>query len=673
MHALNGHCDSYLLDPSLGLIDLNKAKFDMAELCMLRIAYIFDTAACSEVALLNKARQGQFAFQDYPVFHWLDHLHDLYSSNTETFSSQILQLIGRASALLKNYGKNTPNAVDLVSETENISAANSDVLRHIQEARLLQGTVQSLPTAFTPNQRTWADLEIGQHDEPLTKDVYLLARNTSAIENAFEEKTSDLGLLYCAYGRLPFRCYYLGCRRFHLGFPTRKLRDGHSKSHDRSFKCEQASCSGAILGFPSQRALDLHFSLCHEMDSKESYFPNIKCQSLWKSLEEAIDHNDCDALRQLVVEAQTNHNRPKGYLLRALKKGNDDAAEILLDHLADRAELAFSDKKNLDSLYYAAEHGFVQLFKQLLKRLLSLQSDSKSSLDTGILRSVSAAARRGHVEIVRAVLQYYSDRGHYPDHGYKVARNAAMKAGKEDVALLFCSSIPEVDRSSQANALEESIEYGLRSCVKLILTNYGIPNNPRWSDIAPFITSGIDRAVEMCMERGLNSPDVQLRSAVMKDDVVALRLALERGAKIDGKTGKGHTALSLAAQHGHLDSLRLLLEHGAVVDGSSGSYPPLSIAVRYGHEDIVKTLLDYDAKVEAPQAYGNSLYAAAEQGHERIVQMLLDAGANINCEILQGTQVCRTPLEVAIKNKHASVAKMLLEQGARSKSSRRGI
>ena len=61
-------------------------------------------------------------------------------------------------------------------------------------------------------------------------------------------------------------------------------------------------------------------------------------------------------------------------------------------------------------------------------------------------------------------------------------------------------------------------------------------------------------------QRKLNA---KLRQAAARDDVSALREALEQGAQLEGRSSCGSTALSVAAQFGSLACLGELLEAGA--------------------------------------------------------------------------------------------------------------
>ncbi len=95
---------------------------------------------------------------------------------------------------------------------------------------------------------------------------------------------------------------------------------------------------------------------------------------------------------------------------------------------------------------------------------------------------------------------------------------------------------------------------------------------------------------------------------------------LNSGADVDAPSKYKATALSFAAQHGHLEVVRLLLDHDAKVNVKDTFYQltPLYWAAARGHTSIVQALLD--AGADEPLA---ALAIACKQGRAETVSAIL--------------------------------------------------
>ncbi|KAJ7152700.1 ankyrin repeat-containing domain protein [Mycena crocata] len=126
--------------------------------------------------------------------------------------------------------------------------------------------------------------------------------------------------------------------------------------------------------------------------------------------------------------------------------------------------------------------------------------------------------------------------------------------------------------------------------------------------------------------------------------------------------------LHRAAKYGHKNVVRLLIENGADVDGIT---PPgllnrgrqstaLIEASKYGHEEVVRLLLENGANVNFHGfRTGNALLVACQNAHEKTARILIEHGADVNLEGIE------TPVSAAARMGFDSVAKLLLENGAR--------
>ena len=146
---------------------------------------------------------------------------------------------------------------------------------------------------------------------------------------------------------------------------------------------------------------------------------------------------------------------------------------------------------------------------------------------------------------------------------------------------------------------------------------------------------------------------------------------LQSRADIDSQAEDGRTALSLAAQGGHMSYVQivqLLLQKDADIEMTDeSSQTPLSWAAKKnGHAKIVGLLLDKKANFETRDCNDQTpLSVAAREGHIKVVRLLLEGKADIE------TRDCnyQTPLLLAVESDHPEVVELLLEKNAQIKDS----
>jgi ankyrin repeat protein len=133
-----------------------------------------------------------------------------------------------------------------------------------------------------------------------------------------------------------------------------------------------------------------------------------------------------------------------------------------------------------------------------------------------------------------------------------------------------------------------------------------------------------------------------------------IELLLDFGAAIEGRgTRKWETPLFTALAFGMIDAAEVLAKRGARIE--------LPTAAGLGLVDQAARLLP-SAEAEARH---RALSLAAQHGHVEIVRLLLDAGENTDRYNLEGNHPHTTPLHQAVLGGHEAVVRLLVERGAR--------
>jgi ankyrin repeat protein len=139
---------------------------------------------------------------------------------------------------------------------------------------------------------------------------------------------------------------------------------------------------------------------------------------------------------------------------------------------------------------------------------------------------------------------------------------------------------------------------------------------------------------------------------------------LTDGVDINAWDDGGHTALSLATQHGFVPSVKLLLDRKAdpnKADRDSG-WRPITYAAFYGYDRVAAMLIDAGADVNATNEDGDrALLHAVFRGQTHIVKLLLERGADFRPANSKGY----TPLMAAEHRRYADIAKILKSAGAK--------
>uniref|UniRef100_A0A3Q1EJA5 Ankyrin repeat domain 50-like n=1 Tax=Acanthochromis polyacanthus TaxID=80966 RepID=A0A3Q1EJA5_9TELE len=219
------------------------------------------------------------------------------------------------------------------------------------------------------------------------------------------------------------------------------------------------------------------------------------------------------------------------------------------------------------------------------------------------------AAQEGHWSTVRLLLDRRSPIDHRAYDGHS-ALSAALLEGHADVAELLMKRGADTDvRDAEGRPLLYLLVLeGRLDMATLLIEKGGVPLESRDSEgrTALHVASwqGCVEIVDLLLNHGAN-PNAQdaegrppMHSVAWTGSAkVGRRLLEANGVNIHLACHQGATALSIAAQVGHVNIVGMLLERGANPDHiDKYGRSPVKVAGKHGHFNIVRLLESYGAK-----------------------------------------------------------------------------
>ncbi|CAC5406432.1 unnamed protein product [Mytilus coruscus] len=323
---------------------------------------------------------------------------------------------------------------------------------------------------------------------------------------------------------------------------------------------------------------------------------NDGCSSLyWASQNGYIDV--VKELLQHSAEVNQRDNNDVSPLFIASQKGHVDVVKVLLQHTQDVNKCSYDGVSPLSR----ASH-FNQM--EVVKVLLQCDEIDINLTDNKGRSALYWASRKGHVDVVKKLLQHSADVNQYDYHGNS-ALYIASQMGHVDVVRELLQHSPDVNKYS------------------------------------------IDGVSPLSRASYLNRTEVV--EVLLQCDAVDINLCDNNAC----------SSLYWASQGGHIDIVKELLQHAADVNQcDNNGVSPLYTASEEGHVGVVNELLQHSAKTNHCDNDGTSpLFIASQEGHVEVVTSLLQHSAEVNLSDNDGT----SPLCIASQNGHVDVVKELLQ------------
>ncbi|KAH6603971.1 hypothetical protein Trco_007417 [Trichoderma cornu-damae] len=337
----------------------------------------------------------------------------------------------------------------------------------------------------------------------------------------------------------------------------------------------------------------------------------------------------------------------------------------------------------------------------------------QSSFDKDCWFAIMEAARAGHSEVVRKLLQHVSvdeeelqtalylgaGNGNVGTLGALVKKiprletfqwprlllHRASAIGLEDLLASMLQSgydINELSSFSNAPSTTIAVWWNCVSSMEVLLNwrpkaDLSIKDESGDTPFSCAVYKGKPRMIEMILQAGENIGDktrfgqTPVQIAVYNYRHEAANILIEAGADVNGG-GKGDVyylkpPLLLAANLGALECARTLLVHGADPLVSCATGTSLYEAVVNNNVEIAQLLLEQEQKPDldaCPPGEKMLLMRAVDTGNVEIVSTLIKYGIKVDCVDPEGGPLFITPLSLACYQGNLDIVKLLLENNA---------
>ncbi|KAJ5402677.1 uncharacterized protein N7487_008573 [Penicillium crustosum] len=249
------------------------------------------------------------------------------------------------------------------------------------------------------------------------------------------------------------------------------------------------------------------------------------------------------------------------------------------------------------------------------------------------------AARAGHEEVIDLLLRRPGISVNCQGGEYGTALQAAAVAGRTIIVQRLLDA--KADPNMQAG------KYGTALIAACRQENFGL------ADL--LLQSG----AEVNIQAGVYG--TALHAACRSGNMLLVQRLLHAGADVKLTGGDYHTALQAASRDGFVDIVHVLLQRGVDVNVQGGTFESaLRAATVGGHHRVVEMLCAAEAKMD------KCLELACLGGHQAVAEVLLAHGS----DLMGPSYGYHTPLQAAMAGRHHSLARWLLEKGAKATDSK---
>jgi len=488
-------------------------------------------------------------------------------------------------------------------------------------------------------------------------DPDVLKRLTSSVSSALDEAAAALTRMRSEPAQ-DGRSLVAACSEGDIGRVRRLLDEGRVSVHETTEEGESLLSLACSAGY---------YELAQVLLAMRANVEDRGMKGDCTPLMEAASAGHTDIVRLLIAHgADVNAQSSSGNtpLMYACAGGHEEVVRVLLEA---GANVEVHNENGHTPLMEAASAGHCGVAKILLEFGAGINTHSNEFKESAL----TLACYKGHLEMVRFLLEAGADQEHKTDEMHTALMEASMDGHVEVARLLL-------DSGAQVNMPADSFEspLTLAACgghveLAMLLLERGANieevNDEGYTPLMEASREGHEEMVALLLSQGA---DINAQTEETQETALTLACCggflevadflIKAGADIELGAS---TPLMEASQEGHLELVRYLLEAGANVTATTGTGDTaLTYACENGHTDVADLLLQYNAPLEHESEGGRTpLMKASRAGHLCTVQFLISRGSDVN---RQTTNNDHTPLSLACAGGHLAVVEVLLQQGA---------
>jgi serine/threonine-protein phosphatase 6 regulatory ankyrin repeat subunit B len=352
-----------------------------------------------------------------------------------------------------------------------------------------------------------------------------------------------------------------------------------------------------------------------------------------------------DIILELKKDININDTEGNSLLHFAIKNNYLEFARLLINK---GAKASWYDKDDNNALHLALMNGYERFAKELIET-----SDNDGLIDPANgknNRPIHVAANKGFTEIILMLIEKGVSVNTIGVDHYTALHFAVLKEHVDTVNLLIAhkANINAVDAKGLAPMHLASKHHGNMEIIRALIEAGADVNLKSTEDNCTALTYAAKEGYIEATKKLINVSKIKKAWKEESGEVLPLLhiatqerwIKVIEGLKVsdndtdtnfDEISGRGKTALHIAAEWGDKDILNLLLKKGASIglkdrEGNEA----LHIAVKNGHIDIVEIMLDDQrAEVNSKGKQGHTpLHYAVKRNDTELVKLLLKHKAN---------------------------------------------